>query len=135
MSIVDGPMRRIELNKAATFLMAQEFAGKMESEAKQGAPWTDRVTHARQGIHGGAEHDRDEINIYLAHGVEYGEHLEEGTNPHEIRPKRKKALSWPGASHPVKKVNHPGSKAYPIIGPTVDRNYPEIKDALKEIWS
>ena len=32
------------------------------------------------------------------------------TKPHVIVPKRKKALSWPGAKNPVKKVNHPGSK-------------------------
>lgn len=115
--------------------MARYYAGKMESEAKQGASWNDKTTHARQGIHAGVERDRDEVNIYLAHGMEYGEHLEKGTDPHEIRPKTKKALSWPGASHPVKKVNHPGTKAYPIIGPAVDKNLPEIKNAIKEIWS
>lgn len=34
-----------------------------------------------------------------------------GTKPHIIRPTRKRALSWPGASHPVKVVHHPGTKA------------------------
>lgn len=28
--------------------------------------------------------------------------------PHVIRPRNAKALFWPGARHPVKKVNHPG---------------------------
>ncbi len=32
------------------------------------------------------------------------------TRPHVIRPKFGKALNFPGARHPVKKVNHPGSK-------------------------
>ena len=32
------------------------------------------------------------------------------TAPHKIVPKNKKALFWPGAKHPVKSVNHPGSK-------------------------
>jgi phage virion morphogenesis protein len=32
------------------------------------------------------------------------------TKPHTIRPRRKKALFWPGARHPVKLVNHPGSE-------------------------
>jgi phage virion morphogenesis protein len=31
------------------------------------------------------------------------------TGPHTIRPKKAKALFWPGARHPVKSVNHPGS--------------------------
>ena len=31
------------------------------------------------------------------------------TPPRTIRPRRKKALFWPGARHPVASVNHPGS--------------------------
>ncbi len=32
------------------------------------------------------------------------------TKPHVIKPRNKKALSWPGAAHPFKSVRHPGSK-------------------------
>jgi phage gpG-like protein len=32
------------------------------------------------------------------------------TKPHIIRAKRKKALYWKGADHPVKWVDHPGSR-------------------------
>lgn len=32
------------------------------------------------------------------------------TRPHIIKAKNGKALHWPGARHPVKQVNHPGSK-------------------------
>ena len=32
------------------------------------------------------------------------------TRAHVIKAKRGKALHWPGAKHPVKQVNHPGSK-------------------------
>ncbi|MDR2551444.1 MAG: phage virion morphogenesis protein [Desulfobulbus sp.] len=31
------------------------------------------------------------------------------TSPHVIRPRTKKALAWPGARHPARSVNHPGS--------------------------
>lgn len=41
--------------------------------------------------------------------------LERGTPPHVILPKNKKALSWPGAAHPVGKVNHPGTPAYHFL--------------------
>jgi hypothetical protein len=36
---------------------------------------------------------------------------DQGTKPHVIRPRKKRALFWPGAGHPVKRVNHPGTKA------------------------
>lgn len=32
------------------------------------------------------------------------------TGPHTIVPRKKKALFWPGAAHPVKSVQHPGSR-------------------------
>lgn len=40
--------------------------------------------------------------------------------PYTIRPKKKKALFWPGARHPVAFVNHPGSRPYKLIGETAD---------------
>ncbi|GAA4928777.1 hypothetical protein GCM10023224_05090 [Streptomonospora halophila] len=36
--------------------------------------------------------------------------IERGTKPHVIRPKVKQALWWPGAPHPMAKVNHPGTR-------------------------
>lgn len=36
---------------------------------------------------------------------------DQGTKAHTIVPKRKRALFWPGARHPVKVVRHPGTKA------------------------
>jgi hypothetical protein len=47
--------------------------------------------------------------------VEYARFVEEGTGPHEIRPRTKQALFWPGAAHPVRVVHHPGSKAFPYL--------------------
>lgn len=39
-----------------------------------------------------------------------------GTKPYTIAPKTKRALSWPGAPHPVSRVNHPGLPARPFLG-------------------
>lgn len=41
-----------------------------------------------------------------------------GTKPHEIRPKNKKALSWPlmAFDYPVKRVMHPGTKPDDFLG-------------------
>jgi hypothetical protein len=41
--------------------------------------------------------------------------LEFGTRPHVIEPRDKQALAWPGARHPVKRVNHPGTPALHIL--------------------
>ena len=38
-----------------------------------------------------------------------------GTRPYVITPKTAKALFWPGARHPVRKVNHPGLPARPFF--------------------
>ena len=43
--------------------------------------------------------------------VEYWRDQEYGARPHVIRPRKKQALWWAGAAHPVRKVRHPGNKA------------------------
>jgi phage virion morphogenesis protein len=55
------------------------------------------------------------------------------TGPHIIRPKRKQALFWPGAKHPARSVNHPGSDipARPFLKLT-DGDMSEIKSALMD---
>lgn len=41
---------------------------------------------------------------------------DEGTDPYTIRPKRKRALYWKGAAHPVRVVRHPGLKPQDFTG-------------------
>lgn len=41
--------------------------------------------------------------------------VEFGSRPHVIEPKNKQALYWPGARHPVKRVNHPGTPAHHVL--------------------
>ncbi|WP_296280563.1 phage virion morphogenesis protein [Pseudoxanthomonas sp.] len=41
---------------------------------------------------------------------------QEGTKPYTIKPKDKKALTWPGGPGPRGKVNHPGLPARPFMG-------------------
>ncbi|MFJ4626174.1 hypothetical protein [Streptomyces sp. NPDC088847] len=40
--------------------------------------------------------------------VDYAYYVEVGTRPHTITPNGKGALWWPGARHPVTRVEHPG---------------------------
>ncbi len=41
--------------------------------------------------------------------------IEFGSRPHRIRPRRREALFWPGAPHPVKLIHHPGTPAFRVL--------------------
>ena len=141
MGFGDKAIEHTERKMAGFYALLQSFTGPLEGYAKEYASWIDRTGHARQGIHSGVEDRGNEIALYLAHGVEYGQHLETGTGIHGprkeayvITPKEKKALFWPGAPHPVKKVLHPGMKAQPIIGPTLDVHIPRFRKLILDYW-
>lgn len=53
--------------------------------------------------------------------VEYAPYVENGTRPHVIRPRRKKALRFrtAGGVVIVAKVNHPGTRAQPFLSRAV----------------
>lgn len=56
------------------------------------------------------ERKGDESHIVTTDEIFY--YQDRGTKgPYTIRPRRKRALYWAGASHPVKRVSHPGLKA------------------------
>jgi hypothetical protein len=56
----------------------------------------------------------------------YASYVEFGTKPHVITAKNAKALYWPGALHPVKSVNHPGTQANPFMERIVAAATPDI---------
>lgn len=73
------------------------------------------VDHGRLAGSWQLQQDGKDYHIYS--NVEYALNVHEGTGIHgpkgqpiEILPKYKKALYWPGASHPVSRVLHPGQK-------------------------
>ena len=74
-----------------------------------------------------------EVTVHTSN-VKYARLVEEGTRPHIIKPKKgKKFLYWEGASHPVRKVNHPGSKAKPFLIPAFEREKEVIMKDLEKI--
>lgn len=137
MALSDKSVEYLNRKVAGMYKILDDCMTNMESEAKRNAEWTDRTSHARQNIHHGVEtHPSSKsFTLYLAHGMKYGRHLEEGTKPHIIRPKNKKALYWKGAKHPVKAVNHPGTKAYPILEDTLRKNKRELERAINKHWA
>ena len=65
--------------------------------------------------------------------VKYAPMVEYGTKAHIIKAKNKKALYWKGASHPVKSVRHPGSKAKPYLIPAFESEKDNLIKNLKEV--
>ncbi|NME95358.1 hypothetical protein HF847_05040 [Clostridium cochlearium] len=125
----------INRKKAGMSILCNVLARDLEGKAKDNANWKDRTSNARQGLKGGCEGGGNNYSIYLAHGVDYGAILEEGSKPHVITPKNGKALYWKGATHPVKKVNHPGTKGFKTIENTLKSSKTMVKAALLEYWS
>lgn len=66
---------------------------------------------------------RDGLGLYADVGsnLDYARFLEEGTSPHEIRPRTKQALFWKGADHPWARVRHPGTKPYRVLARALRR--------------
>lgn len=45
-------------------------------------------------------------------GTDHWRFIEYGTPPHDIQPRARAAVSWPGAPHPYRRVRHPGTREY-----------------------
>ncbi|GII87063.1 hypothetical protein Ssi03_50530 [Sphaerisporangium siamense] len=81
----------------------------------------------------GVDFDDDGLGFEAGPTAEYGADVEYGTRPHVIRPREKKALYWPDAKHPMRKVNHPGTTPQPYMRPAFDRATQEFDAAIDAI--
>lgn len=74
------------------------------------------------------ERDGDTSNIVTNDEIFHWQ--DQGTKgPYEIRPRRKRALFWKGAAHPVRRVTHPGLKAQKFseqIAKKMEKQYSRI---------
>lgn len=59
--------------------------------------------------------------------------LEFGSRPHIIRPKGNKLLFWPGAKHPVKEVNHPGTPAFRVLGDATEEAVEDTEKIFESV--
>ncbi|MEV0220893.1 HK97 gp10 family phage protein [Streptomyces sp. NPDC050704] len=81
----------------------------------------ERMAPVRSGrLRAGMYHEvnRGELRVGVR-DVPYWSTVEFGSGPHIITPNTKKALSWPGARHPVNRVMHPGTPAQPFMRPAL----------------
>jgi hypothetical protein len=70
--------------------------------------------------------DSSPMRVYT--DTAYAANVSFGTGPRIIRPKNKKALYWKGARHPVRKVNHPGTKANPYVEKSISKTEERIDE-------
>lgn len=124
----------IDRKKAGMILLCNIIAKDLEKQAKKNAYWKDQTSNARQGIGSEAIGGNGNYIISLSHGVDYGEILEEGSEPHIIIP-NSKALYWKGAAHPVKRVNHPGTKGFKTFETVFEDNKAKTIKRIVEYWS
>lgn len=141
----------IQRKSAGMYALCNNWANTLSTEVKTNAKWKDskdtedtdsswkgRTEHARQAIHGGVEVSDNTYTVYVAHGVEYGEYLEEGTKPHVIKAKNKPYLHFKaqdGYWRKVKQVNHPGTKGFHTIENTMLDNKERIVNTVIDYWS
>lgn len=89
-----------------------------------------KTGHLRRGIT--TDVGNMEVTVHTSN-IKYARGVEEGTKPHTIRAKNKKALYWKGAKHPVKSVRHPGSKAKPFLIPAFEKEKEVIIKDLEKV--
>lgn len=131
-----GAIAHMKRMKIATLWAAKQQAGLAEGEMRTKFPWTPRTHTAHRALHAGAEISGDKVVMYLAHGVKYGNYLEEGTPPHKIKAKNKPFLKFRvgGRFVTAKEVNHPGTKPRAIVLPTAKKYKVSLRDAVLKVW-
>ena len=72
-----------------------------------------------------------QFNGEVGTNVKYAEIIELGSRPHIIN--GNPYLYWEGAEHPVKQVNHPGTKAYPYMEPAAIKNEKKFNKDLEKL--
>ncbi|MCY4548123.1 MAG: phage virion morphogenesis protein [Defluviicoccus sp.] len=116
------------LRQIGSYMVAATIR-RFETETGPDGPWTPSARAREEG--GQTLTDSGRLRSSIAYNVT-GDGMEVGTNvvyaaihqfggrtrPRVIRPRHKRALFWPGARHPVAKVEHPGSEipARPFLG-------------------
>ena len=89
-----------------------------------------KTGHLRRGIT--TDVGNMEVTVHTSN-IKYARGVEEGTKPHIIRAKGKKALYWKGAKHPVKSVRHPGSRAKPFLITAFEKEKEVIMKDLEKV--
>lgn len=85
----------------------------------------DAVTLSMQAAAGAAA-DLGHARAQITASAPYARFVHDGTRPHRIVPRTRRALAWPGADHPVRAVNHPGYRGNPFLTDALTNRGPEV---------
>lgn len=97
-----------------------EAAEAGRDEAKRVGAWTDRTRRLRNGIAAVPAHGRgDGAESEILSPTPYSAIIEGGSRAHEIWARRKTFLRFVVGGQVIfaRKVNHPGTRPYPFMGP------------------
>ena len=113
-----------KINKAVSQEI-EKTAHRIERQAKELAPVD--TGELRRSI----TTEGSGLDYEIGTNLEYSEYIEDGTSPHIIN--GNPYLYWEGASHPVRRVNHPGNKAYLYMETACDTQTEDIEDRIADI--
>lgn len=101
-----------------------------KSVYQRSVPWV-RSGKARQSIVGKQE---SPLSGRVTMGVKYGKFIEFGTKPHVITARGRSLVAKIGGKKVFlgKRVNHPGSKAYPFWNPAIKATKKQVPIELKK---
>ena len=106
--------------------LSAELAAAVKAELAAAAPLIESEAKARAPRRTGALADSihafltGETTIGLEVPVPYASFITDGTLPHLIKPRSKRALAWPGGAHPCRVVHHPGTEQNPYLQDAID---------------
>jgi len=100
------------------------------AEARTIAPRgpTHLLARSIQGIEPTGSFSRGDLSGGAVALAAYAEYVESGTRPHQILPRHRRSLRWPGAGgfRFARRVMHPGTVPQPFMGPALDARLTDI---------
>ena len=126
---VEMKVKAKDKGKVADAIRKSTLSVEAKAKSNLTANGSVKTGHLRRGIAHKLSQTEGEVHTS---NIKYAKGVEEGVKPHKIKPKRGKALYWQGAKHPVKYVNHPGSKAKPYLVPALESEKDKFINNLKE---
>jgi hypothetical protein len=106
--------------QTANALLFQSTEGAKERVLDDSRKPRNRTGAYLQSIHSESTKSKFQVVGQVASAHPNAAILEFGSRPHVIEAKDKNTLFWPGALSPVKKVNHPGTPAFKVLGNAVE---------------
>jgi hypothetical protein len=106
--VVEGSLKR------AIMIAAETYTKDIHDWIDSGRAFKPRTGNLQRSI---TWYMNTDTSARIIAQADYAKHVELGTKPHVILPKRRRALKIPTPEGYIfrKKVNHPGSKPYPFF--------------------